>query len=166
MVVVSARAVSELDGGGELDEICLACHPRLSDTSIDGRLSSPLSAFSSFDPKSPFLSSHCRFPTSVGSSEMGDMTRLSLKFKEGAVAVLWYWLLLLCGRFARLLSPNYRLLATSCQFKKQILKIMVVNSIKYDKGILIMVVQFSIIFIRFLVSSTRFTGLLDQPVIS
>ena len=47
---------------------------------------------------------------------------------------------------------------------------MVVNSIKYDKGILIMVVQFSIIFIRFLVSSTRFTtgftGLLDQPVIS
>ena len=81
MVVVSARAVSELDGGGELDEICLACHPRLSDTSIDGRLSSPLSAFSSFDPKSPFLSSHCRFPTSVGSSEIGDMTRLSLKFK-------------------------------------------------------------------------------------
>ena len=162
MVVVSARAVSELDGGAELDEICLACHPRLSDTSIDGRLSSPLSAFSSFHPKSPFLSSHCRFPASVGSSEMGDMTRLSLKFKVLYSGIGCYC----CGRFARLLSPNYRLLATSCQFKKQILKIMVVNSIKYDKGILLMVVQFSIIFIRFLVSSTRFTGLLDQPVIS
>ena len=93
MVVVSARAVSELDGGAELDEICLACHPRLSDTSIDGRLSSPLSAFSSFHPKSPFLSSHCRFPASAGSSETGDMTRLSLKFKV-LYPVLWYWLLI------------------------------------------------------------------------
>ena len=120
---------------------------------------------------SPLLSSLCLFllpsqePFSLIAlpiSDLGWFLRLSLKFKVLYSGIGCYC----CGRLARLLSPNYRLLATSCQFKKQILKIMVVNSIKYDKGILLMVVQFSIIFIRFLVSSTRFTGLLDQPVIS